>query len=163
VVQRIAVGNGPSGVAGGYGSVWVANSSDGTLSRIDATTGVVAKPIALGGGATDVAAGYRAVWVSDEAGGRVLRVEPQIDHVTDSLDDARADRDHRRLRLWWRTSMGRSRGSTGNQPRYGRGQVGGPDAIAAGAGSVWVANEFGRSVALIDRPPDGHAGDRGRQ
>ena len=39
VVQTIPVGNGPTGVAVGDGSVWVANASDGTLSRIDAVSG----------------------------------------------------------------------------------------------------------------------------
>ena len=51
----------------GDGSVWVANSSDGTLSRIDAVSGDVVDTIALGAGATDVAAGAGAVWVSDES------------------------------------------------------------------------------------------------
>ena len=36
-LARIPVGNGPSGVAVGAGAVWVANRSDGTVSRIDPT------------------------------------------------------------------------------------------------------------------------------
>ena len=86
VGQPITVGNGPSGVAVGYGSVWVTNSSDGTLSRINALTDAVVKTIALEGGATDVAVGFGAVWVSDEADGRVLRIDPQTDQVADSIN-----------------------------------------------------------------------------
>jgi len=63
-------------VALGEGSVWVANSSDGSLTRIDAVSGAVIKTIALGAGATDVVAGAGAVWVSDEAGDRVFRIDP---------------------------------------------------------------------------------------
>jgi hypothetical protein len=63
----------------------VANSSDGTLSRIDPVTGTVAATIALGAGTTDVTAGLGAVWVSDETGYGVFRVDPHSDQVTASI------------------------------------------------------------------------------
>ena len=74
-MQTIPVGNAPSGVAVGDGSVWVTNDSDRTLTRIDAVTGAVQKTIALGAGTSEVVAGLGAVWVSDAADGRVLRID----------------------------------------------------------------------------------------
>ena len=38
-LKAIGVGNGPAGIAVGYGGVWVANRDDGTVTRIDTTTG----------------------------------------------------------------------------------------------------------------------------
>ena len=158
-MKTIRVGNGPSGVAVGYGSVWVTNSSDGTLSRIDATTGIVTKPIALGGGATDVAAGYGAVWVSDEAGGRVLRVDPQINQITQPINVGTGPTAITVGfgSVWVANSLDGTVSRIDPQTNHVTAvvQVGdGPDAIAAGAGGVWVANEFGRSVARIDPTTD---------
>ena len=50
VVQTIPVGNGPSGIAIGAGAVWVVNSLDGTVSRIDPGTNTVVQKITVGGG-----------------------------------------------------------------------------------------------------------------
>ncbi len=43
VVQTIHVGNGPVGIVYATGSVWVANTGDGTITRIDANTGMPAE------------------------------------------------------------------------------------------------------------------------
>ena len=63
-VRHISVGEGPTGVAVGAGSVWVANSGDGTVSRIDPTAGKVIATIEVGGRADEVAVGEGAVWVN---------------------------------------------------------------------------------------------------
>jgi peptide/nickel transport system substrate-binding protein len=155
VVQQIPVGNGPSGIAIGYGSVWVTNSSDGTLSRINATTGAAQPAIPLGSGATDVAVGLGAVWVSDEASGRVLRVEPQTDQLTEPINVGNGPTAITvgYGSVWVTNSLD---GTVSRiDPRtdsvaqvIGVGQ--GPNAIAAGSGAVWVANEFAGSVSRID-------------
>jgi len=41
VVTTVPVGNGPTGIAFGAGAVWVANSLDGTVMRIDPDTNTV--------------------------------------------------------------------------------------------------------------------------
>ena len=46
--QRIDVGGDPSGIAVGGGAVWVANSFDGTVSRIDPQTNRVVQTIPVG-------------------------------------------------------------------------------------------------------------------
>ena len=48
IVQTIPVGNGPTGIAFGSGAAWVANSLDGTVSRIDPETNSVAAVIPVG-------------------------------------------------------------------------------------------------------------------
>jgi peptide/nickel transport system substrate-binding protein len=149
-------------VAVGFGSVWVTNSSDGTLSRIDAITGALTGTIALGGDPTGAAAGLGAVWVSDAADGRVLEIDPQTDEVAQVISVGTgpgaitagdgsvwvANRlDGTVSRINPETSQIAATIPVGN----------GPDAIAVGAGGVWVANEFGDSVARINPGADGVA------
>jgi streptogramin lyase len=63
VEQTFAVGNGPSGVAVGDGAVWVANSRDGTVSRVNPGGGKP-KTIKLGSPPGGIVAAYGAVWTS---------------------------------------------------------------------------------------------------
>ena len=67
VAETIAVGRGPAGIAGGEGAVWVANSTDRTVSRVDARTGDVAATIDVDARLGDVAVGAGGVWVTAEA------------------------------------------------------------------------------------------------
>ena len=74
VVSRIDRGNGsvtavpagrqPSDVALGFGSVWVANAGDGTVSRIDPDTREVVATIDLGVSVEGIATGAGGVWVT---------------------------------------------------------------------------------------------------
>src|SRR5262249_59480970 len=83
VVQEIGVGNEPLGIVYAAGSLWVANTGDGTITRIDPESGrrietfeVAATGLALGAGtlwATDRAAG-RAVGFAPKSGGGGFRV-----------------------------------------------------------------------------------------
>ena len=66
VAETVSVGNGPTGIAFGDGSVWVANSLDGTVSRIDPRTSAVTATIAVGERPDAIAVGPGAVWVSVE-------------------------------------------------------------------------------------------------
>ena len=63
VTDSFAVGAGPVGVTVGEGAVWVANSIDGTVSRIDPGKSAV-DSIALGVPPGGVVAAYDAVWTS---------------------------------------------------------------------------------------------------
>jgi peptide/nickel transport system substrate-binding protein len=80
VSQSVPIGNGPQGVAVGGGSVWVANTPDGTVSRFDPGTGRIRK-IAVGESPTGVAYGDGAVWVAAGRSGNVLRIDPASDAV----------------------------------------------------------------------------------
>jgi YVTN family beta-propeller protein len=66
VVARIPVGRGPTDIAVGEGSVWVANYLDGTISRIDPATNSVVDTIAVGRWPEHVAAGQGGVWVTHD-------------------------------------------------------------------------------------------------
>jgi YVTN family beta-propeller protein len=63
VVETITLGGTPSAVAVGDGSVWVANSKNRSLARIDPKTGRLIR-IKLGNRPRGVLFGYNAVWVS---------------------------------------------------------------------------------------------------
>jgi YVTN family beta-propeller protein len=72
----IHVGNGPTGIAFGDGSAWVANSLDGTVYRIDPDTNSVTAAVTTGDGPDAVAVDARGVWVSNQYGGDVVRIDP---------------------------------------------------------------------------------------
>ena len=84
VIQPINVGNAPGAIAVGLGSVWVANTLDGTVSRIDANTGTVIGLVKVGEGPRDIAVGRDAVWVANEFSGSVSRIDPRTNKVVSS-------------------------------------------------------------------------------
>jgi YVTN family beta-propeller protein len=59
----VRVGAGPSGIAVGLGSVWIA-SADGTVSRIDPSSSGVVATIKVGGTPSGIAVGAGQVWVA---------------------------------------------------------------------------------------------------
>ena len=63
VRETFTVGRGPTGVALGDGAVWVANSGDGTVTRVDPHGGKP-KTIKLGSPPGGIVAAYGAVWTS---------------------------------------------------------------------------------------------------
>jgi YVTN family beta-propeller protein len=65
--ESIRVGDGPIDVAVGADGVWVANSRDGTVSRIDPRSNKVIATIRLGNSPQGIAVGAGAVWVSMQA------------------------------------------------------------------------------------------------
>ena len=69
-----AVGNGPSAIAVGPGAVWVANRSDGTVSRIDPETGV-AENRRIGRTPSALVADERGVWVANSGDQTVVHVD----------------------------------------------------------------------------------------
>ena len=81
VAGTVTTGNGPTAVATGFGDVWVTDSFENTVSRID-PTGVVTHTIPVGRGASAVAVGERAVWVVDTLDDTVVRIDPQTNSVT---------------------------------------------------------------------------------
>ena len=77
VSARVDVGNDPAGLAVGAGAVWVADSTDNTVSRIvPAGAGAVTDTIPLGNGPGPIAAGEGAIWVANSRDGTVSRIDP---------------------------------------------------------------------------------------
>ena len=169
IVAQYAVGHAPDALAAGGGSVWSANGRDGTVSRIDRGRGQVTT-IDVGGEPTAVAFGGGSLWVAD---GENRRVD-QVDSAHEPRRRAVCPRATRRAA--WRSPAapsGSPRRSTAQVERLDLAQggrvrridvPGGPAAIAAGGGAVWVAGEEDGVVTKLD-PRSGAAlqGDRGRQ
>lgn len=74
VVARTGVGEAPAGVDAGGGSIWVANSGDGSVSVIDAQTNRITDSIAIGGAPLDVELAGGRAWVSFENDTRLVAV-----------------------------------------------------------------------------------------
>jgi YVTN family beta-propeller protein len=81
VAATVSTGNGPTAVAVGFGDLWVTDSFENTVSRID-PTGVVTHTIPVGHGASAVAVGEGAVWVVDSLDDAVVRIDPHTNSVT---------------------------------------------------------------------------------
>jgi len=135
----------------GLGSVWVANTTDSTVSRIAAGSGRVAAPIPTESSPAAIVAGYGGIWVAT-ATGRLLFIDPRTDRVTRSLPvggqlvgaavGARS--------VWIAESGGsvaRLDPRTGRVRRFRIGNS--ANGIAYAAGAVWVTTGNGR-VARLD-------------
>jgi YVTN family beta-propeller protein len=66
----------PNGVAFGAGAVWVTDSADDLLSRINPATHAIVDQIPVGRGPAGVAVGGGEVWVANELDGTVSEVNP---------------------------------------------------------------------------------------
>jgi YVTN family beta-propeller protein len=87
VQAAIRVGTAPSWVLVAEGSVWVANSEDGTVSRIDPATNRVTATIQVGGHLGRLTADSGAVWVFTTEGlaAFLRRIDPASNRVAETL------------------------------------------------------------------------------
>ena len=83
---HVLAGRLPVAVAIGYGSVWVANADDGTVSRIHRERHEVIRTIGIGAPAIDLAVATNAVWVANGSDGTVSRIDPSVDAVVETID-----------------------------------------------------------------------------
>jgi sugar lactone lactonase YvrE len=63
IVRTVTVGDGPTGMTFGAGSLWVC-SQDGTVTRIDPTAGRATATIHIGGSPQGVTVGFGRIWVA---------------------------------------------------------------------------------------------------
>lgn len=154
VVDRIHVGTDPSGVAVGGGSVWVANSEDGTVSQVNPSTDTVVAVIRVGNGPTSVAYGAGKVWVLNVVDATVTAISPARGHTRTIPLGQNASRLTFGLGAVWVTSeeaglllrLDPRTNSIVQAIPVGNGPVG----VAAGDGSLWVANTPDRTVSRVD-------------
>jgi YVTN family beta-propeller protein len=94
LAATIAVGRGAGAPAAGAGAVWVPNTGDGTLSRVDSATNAVvgtiryapARPAGETGEFYDSAAfGHGSVWVASDQRALVARVDPATNQVVATI------------------------------------------------------------------------------
>jgi branched-chain amino acid transport system substrate-binding protein len=120
----------PSNIAVGEGAVWVLNTEDKTISRIDPKTKRIVKTFQSPHRPIDLAAGAGALWVgnADERTNRakvsISRIDPDTGRVTNTVQVP-----HKPDRGGWES-------------------VGHP-MIAVGAGAVWTGNRQG-SISRLD-------------
>ena len=80
------MGQGPTAIAVGEDAVWVANTQEDTVARIDPATAAVTATISVGRRPTGVAAGGGAVWVANSLSGTVSRIDPETNLVEATVE-----------------------------------------------------------------------------
>lgn len=155
LVDQVGVGAGPGRVAAGFGSLWVVNAFDSTVSRIDPTSGAVEQTITVDADPTAIVAGAGFVWVACTGSRSVDRIDAQLDRrvqrvpvgngpsgiaispgavwVTNRLDDTVTEIDSKTGRVRRTLDAGA-----------------GPSDVAYGLGALWIANESSSSVTRLD-------------
>jgi YVTN family beta-propeller protein len=91
VAAAVTVGVRPVAVVVAAGSVWVANSGDGTVARVEPKTLNVRRLISVEAHPRDVAAGLGAVWVAAADPAKIVRLDPRSGDVSRSAEVARCE------------------------------------------------------------------------
>ena len=167
VVDSVAVGSAPVGIAAGEGAIWVASAGEQTLERIDPGTRRVTGRVGLGRVPSALAVGEGAVWVGSAVGerGTVARIEPGAAAVVDATtvrdhpgDDDFAPHTPSALvaadgGLW----ANRGRGEVVRVPAHGGARSTlrlGPrhsaDGLAAGEGAIWLTSSADDRLLRIE-------------
>ena len=85
ILGQIPVGNTPSSIAAGAGSVWVISADDRTVSQIDSGSRRVVRTVSVNATPTDVVAADGAVWVGGNEPVGVTRLDARSGAVTHRL------------------------------------------------------------------------------
>jgi YVTN family beta-propeller protein len=156
--EIIAVGKAPcSGLALGFGSLWVPNCGDQSVSRIDLKTNQVTAtfPMTIGNTEGCLATGAGSVWMMTDAKGTLARIDPDNNKVVAEIivpagsycamfgEDA----------VWVSSTAGNS--VTRVDPHTNLvvdtiavGKA--PNFVAIGEGAVWTLNQGDGSVTRVD-------------
>jgi YVTN family beta-propeller protein len=153
VRSEIPLGDGPGPSATDGKSVWIANTLDDTVSRVDAESGQVST-IDIEGEPTGVATGADFAWVTDATEGTVEQVDPEANVVVGSLEvgNGAAGVAVAFRAVWVVTAVDGevARVDLATGEVTDRIPVGSrPTAIAAGAGSLWVTDEAAGTVVRV--------------
>jgi YVTN family beta-propeller protein len=151
----VPVGQSPSGIAYGAGSMWVANTGDSTVSRINPDTHAVTQTIPVHAQPVAIAATQHDVWVANSGDGSVSRISPDSNTEADRIPVGNVPAAIAAgAGGVWVANRGDDTiqridpvtGTPGPPVRVGAG----PDGLAVDAHSVWVANGAGRSVTQVN-------------
>ena len=84
VVSSIGTGNNPRGVRYGAGSIWVANLSSNTVTRINPATGAVQATIPVTGSPYALVYDGEAMWVTRQSspGRRISKIDPATNQLS---------------------------------------------------------------------------------
>ena len=156
LTAQYPVGDGPHALAAGAGSLWAANTVDGTVTRIDHSGGDVATTtIPVGDDTSGIAFGEGALWVTDRQDRTLAQISPKTNRVVNSipLRDVPAAVAAAAGAVWIASDADRSvarfdvaSGTFSRPVELGAA----PAAIAAGGGAIWLASEEGGTVFRIE-------------
>jgi YVTN family beta-propeller protein len=157
VGQPIRVGDAPSGLTVGIGSIWVANTGDETVMRIDPRSGeVVGRPIGVGEDPRLLAFAGDALWSASFDGDDILRINPRNSAVEARIrvGDSPVGMAVAPGAVWVANhdddTVVRVDPATntlvGRPIRVGQG----PSALAWSEGAVWVSNVEDDTVSRVD-------------
>jgi YVTN family beta-propeller protein len=157
-VTTITVGKEPcSGLAAGFGSLWVPNCGDRTIARVDLKTSAVTATMRTGIAESEgsIVAGAESVWIMTDVKGTLARIDPATNTVvaevyvpsgsygiafgeggvwvTSTAHDSVT-------RVDPQTNLIVETIPVGKAPRF----------VAAGLGAVWTLNQGDGSVSRID-------------
>lgn len=161
----VRVGDSPTAVAVSAGSVWVANTGDGTVSRIDPRSGQpVGAPIGVGEDPGAVAVGAGSVWVANFGDGTVTRINARSGRLVGApiaVGRGPTDVVVGRGRVWVATELDRVVTINARTGRVADGPIivksGG--ALALGGDVLWVADQLDGTLRAIDTRTGAILGD----
>jgi YVTN family beta-propeller protein len=151
-VMTEKVGRTPLAIAVGFGSAWVANLEDGTVSRIDESTLEVTATIQVGGMPQAIAVGAGSVWTGDGGTGTLSRIDPATNRVVKTIEIpsavyalASGERG-----IWVGAEGILVRVDPASNRIDATVDVTGTAGLAFADGSVWVAEGLGNHVHEVD-------------
>ncbi len=151
----VPVGHGPDGVAYGADAIWVANTTDDTVSRIDPRQKRIVQTIPVGTAPGAIAVRGNDVWVANSTGGTVSRINADTNTVVQTV---RVGNQPAAVAVGpsglWVANAG---DGTVNRIDPSSGRVSppvdvgdGPDGVAVGRDAVWVANGRGGTLMRVN-------------
>jgi peptide/nickel transport system substrate-binding protein len=155
IVSEVEVGESPTEVAVTSDAVWVTNTTDNTVSRIDLSTQDVRQTIEVGGGPAGVAVGGGGVWVANGLDGTVSRIDTATNRELQKITVGNGPTGvaFGEGAVWVTNSVD----GTVSRIAPGRGRVSGTFPAVVGASGVvfgfdrvWVASPATGSVVALD-------------
>jgi YVTN family beta-propeller protein len=155
VSGEFPVGDSPSGVAVGEGGVWVANTGDETVTRLDPRTGAQeGRPIPVGEDPGAIGVGGGAIWVANYGDGTVSRIDPATNTAGAPIPVGRGPTDIAVGGgiVWVATELDRvARLDTETgRPAGGPVRVKSGGSLAIGGGRLWVTDREDETIRSID-------------
>ena len=146
-----------SGLAIGFGSLWVPNCGDQTLARVDLKSGKITAtlPSGISDSEGGIAASQDSLWILTKPNSTLARVDPQSNKIVAEVPLppgcytaafgsnavwVSCTKSNQLLRIDPLTNLVMARIKTGPKPRF----------LTVGEGGVWTLNQGDGSVSRID-------------
>jgi YVTN family beta-propeller protein len=155
VTGTFPVGDSPTGVAVGEGAVWVANTGDETVTRLDPSSGdPEGRPIPVGEDPGRIGVGGGAVWVANFGDGTVSRIDPDTNTAGTPIPVGRGPTDVAVGGgiVWVATELDRvvRLDADTSRPAGAPVPVKSGGSLAIGGGRLWVSDLEDGTVRSID-------------